>query len=205
MSLSSTPETLAWDMTSSMCAPRSHCQFHDGIDYIVGVVFQRLNRLHPGDVGLGHDQLNVLVLHPTLVDIFIVIIIGLNHRRRTSGATASYLTRLGNLWHIKLLSRVHLSLLGQVLNLCFSKDDVGVAGGVLVDVRLVDHKQNVLGLPDGHATYSGHLLQSKFGHDLPGLLLSLALLGLADQLLVDAGRGGHGVHLLLLTTRLLQL
>ena len=33
--------------------PSSHCQLHDGVDDVVGVVLERLNRLRPTHVGLG--------------------------------------------------------------------------------------------------------------------------------------------------------
>ena len=73
---------------------------------------------------------------------------------------------------------LHLSLLAQVLDLGLSKDDVGVRSGVLVHIRLVDHEENVLRLPDGHPGHSGNLLETQLAHDLPGLLLPPALLAL---------------------------
>ena len=68
-----------------------------------------------------------------------------------------------------------------------TEDDVGVAGGVLVDVGLVDDEEDVLGLPDGDARHAGDLLQPQLGHDLPRLLLAPRLLRLAHQVLGEAG------------------
>jgi len=40
----------------------SHSQVHDGIDYVVVVLLEGPHRLGPGNVGLGHHQLDVLLL-----------------------------------------------------------------------------------------------------------------------------------------------
>ena len=40
-----------------------HGELHDGIDDIIGIVLEGFDGLGLGDVGLGHDQLNVLLLH----------------------------------------------------------------------------------------------------------------------------------------------
>ena len=69
-------------------------------------------------------------------------------------------------------------LLAQILNLGLAEHDVGVGGGILVHVRLVDDKEDVLGLPDGHPGHSGNLLQAELAHDLPRLLLPPALFAL---------------------------
>ena len=71
-----------------------------------------------------------------------------------------------------------MSLLAQILNLGLTKDDIGVRSGILVHVRLVDDKEDVLGLPNGHPGDPSNLLQAKLAHDLPGLLLAPALLAL---------------------------
>ena len=67
---------------------------------------------------------------------------------------------------------LHLRLLAQILNLGLAKYNVGVGGGVLVDVRLVDDEEDVLGLPNGHPGNAGHLLQTQLAHDLPGFFLT---------------------------------
>merc|ERR1740129_2296101 len=84
-------------------------------------------------------------------------------------------------WHLSSFEPVgslHLGLLTQILNLSLAEHDVGVRGGVLVHVRLVDDEEDVLGLPDGHPGHPGNLLQTKLAHDLPRLLLAPALLAL---------------------------
>ena len=40
-----------------------HGELHDGIDDIIGIVLEGFDGLGLGDVGLGHDQLDVLLLH----------------------------------------------------------------------------------------------------------------------------------------------
>merc|ERR1712050_234005 len=97
----------------------------------------------------------------------------------TSGASSSHFSWLRCLSSLELLGCLHLGLLGEVLNLCLTKHNVCVRGRVLVHVRLIDHKKDVLGLPDGHSRDSCHLLEAKLRHDLPRLFLATALLRLA--------------------------
>ena len=59
--------------------------------------------------------------------------------------------------YLELLGGLHLRGLGEVLNLGLAEDDVGVAGGILVHVRLLDDEQDVLGLPDRHPGNASHL------------------------------------------------
>ena len=73
---------------------------------------------------------------------------------------------------------LHLCLLAQILNLCLAEHNVGIRGGVLVYVGLVDNKQDVLGLPDSDPGDPGNLLEAQLAHDLPSLLLTPALLAL---------------------------
>merc|ERR1719154_521909 len=63
---------------------------------------------------------------------------------RASGSRSAHFCWLRNLGCFKFLSRFHLSLLGQIFNLSFSKHNVGVGCGVLVHVGLVDHEKDVL-------------------------------------------------------------
>merc|ERR1712076_196798 len=108
-----------------------------------------------------------------------IVFILLRNGSRTSGASGSHLSWLWRLSSLELLGSLHLSLLGQILNLCLAKHDVGVRGRVLVDVGLVDDKQDVLRLPDGHSGDSCDLLEAELRHDLPRLFLAAALLCLA--------------------------
>ena len=48
----------------------------------------------------------------------------------------------------------------KIIYLSFTKHNIGVRGRVLVDVRLVDDKQDVPGLADGHAADSSNLPKS---------------------------------------------
>ena len=76
----------------------------------------------------------------------------------------------------ELVGGLHLRLLAEVLDLSLPEHDVGVRGRVLVRVGVLDHEQDVLGLPDGHPVDAGHRLQAQFAHDLSRLLLAPALL-----------------------------
>ena len=49
---------------------------HNGVYYVVAVIFQSLNRFGSGYVGLGHDKFNVLVLDSLLVDLLIFVVFG---------------------------------------------------------------------------------------------------------------------------------
>lgn len=50
-----------------------------------------------------------------------------------------------------------LGLLREILDLGLAEDDVGVSGRTLEDVRLADHEQDVLRLPDGDPGHSENL------------------------------------------------
>jgi len=47
---------------------------HDGVDDIVVVLLERLNRLLPAHARLRHHELNVLGLESRLVDLFAVVL-----------------------------------------------------------------------------------------------------------------------------------
>ena len=49
-----------------------HGELHDGIDDIIGIVLEGFDGLGLGDVGLGHDQLNVLLLHARDINLRII-------------------------------------------------------------------------------------------------------------------------------------
>ena len=149
----------------------SHGQLHDGVDYVVGVVLERLHGLGTRDIGLGHDELNVLLLHSGLVDLLIVILLLGDGRLVAGCALTAEVGGLRGLGRLELGGGVDLRLLRQILDLGLAEHDVRVGGGVLVDVRLADHKEDVLRLADRHPGDAGHLLQPQLGHDLPGLLL----------------------------------
>ena len=94
----------------------------------------------------------------------------------SQGLKVYYVRRADTWLHIQCASfriiHLHLRLLAQILNLGLAKYDVGVGGGVLVNVGLVDDEEDVLGLPNGHPGNAGHLLQAQLAHDLPGFFLT---------------------------------
>merc|ERR1719422_1108450 len=142
----------------------------------------RLNCFATGYVGLRHDEFNILVLDSRGINLTIIFIF-LRNGRWSSCSRSSHLSGLRNLSSLELFCSLHLSLLTQIFNLGLSKDDVGIGSRVLVDIRLVNDKEDVLGLPDGDTRDSSDLLQSKLGHDFPGLLLTSGLLGLVGSLI----------------------
>lgn len=54
--------------------PALDTQSHDGVDNVVVVLFQCFYRLLTADVGLGHDELNVLILQALGVDLLTVVL-----------------------------------------------------------------------------------------------------------------------------------
>ena len=50
-----------------------HGELHDGIDDIIGIVFEGLDGLGLGDIGLRHDQFHVLLLHARGINLRIKI------------------------------------------------------------------------------------------------------------------------------------
>merc|ERR1719228_1814919 len=184
---------------------RLHGQLHDRVYNVVGVIFQRLDGLGARDVGLGHDQLDVLVLDPSLVYSVSILLLLLRDGSGPSGASCPHLSGLWHLGCLELLSCLHLSLLGEVFYLGLAKHDVSVRGWVLVHVGLVDHEQDVLRLSDRDPGDTRDLLQAELGHDLPGLLLPPALLGLAGIIPCSASSSSYSRLGSSITAGLLQL
>lgn len=52
-----------------------NAQRHDGVDYIVVIFLQCFNSLLARNVGLGHDELNILVLDTLSIYLFAVILL----------------------------------------------------------------------------------------------------------------------------------
>lgn len=50
-------------------------QSHDGVDDVVIVLLQSFDGLIAADVGLGHDQLNILVLQALGIDLLLIIVV----------------------------------------------------------------------------------------------------------------------------------
>ena len=53
--------------------------YHDGVHYVIVVVFQRIHRSLPGNVGLGHNQFNILGLNSGLVHSLVVVLVSLRN------------------------------------------------------------------------------------------------------------------------------
>lgn len=52
-----------------------NAQRHDGVDYVVIVLFQGLDGLGAGDTGLGHDELDILVLEAGGINLLLLLIL----------------------------------------------------------------------------------------------------------------------------------
>lgn len=141
-------------------------QCHDGVDNIIVVLLQRLDGLLAADVGLGHDELDVLVLQTLginlLTIILIVVLLGLGGLGGLSGVTVvvtgvvTFSTGSGELCGGGLLrAGVDVLDLGLTENTmmwsaALSSDNnmlwrshVGVAVGGLVNLGVVDDEENL--------------------------------------------------------------
>ena len=56
--------------------PPSHlyAESHDGVDNIIVILLERLDRLLPADASLSHDEFDVLGLESRVVDLFAVVL-----------------------------------------------------------------------------------------------------------------------------------
>merc|ERR1719300_1500684 len=164
MSLSSTPSASTSPSSSSSSAmaagpvvPEARCPCPQLLRH------QHHHRPHPPQqwqqVQL-FQRLDVLVLNSFGINITIVLIL-LSNGSRSSCSRGSHLSWLRNLSSLELLSGLHLSLLSEILNLGLSKDDIGIRGWILVDIWLVDNKEDIFRLSDCDTRYSSNLLQTK--------------------------------------------
>lgn len=55
--------------------PNLYTESHDGVDYVTVVLFQCLDSLVAGNVCLGHDKLNILVLKSLGVNLLIIFLL----------------------------------------------------------------------------------------------------------------------------------
>mmetsp|Transcript_5521 Transcript_5521/g.34159 ORF Transcript_5521/g.34159 Transcript_5521/m.34159 type:complete len:312 (-) Transcript_5521:14-949(-) len=148
-----------------------HGQLHDGRNDIVLALLQCFHGLGTRHAGLGHHQIDVLGLDAFLVHFSFLFLRFLFFRLggcrflvgRFHGTTES-------------LGCLRLSLSGQVFDLSFTKDDVGVRGRALEHIGFVDHKQDVLGLPDGHTHHARDRFHPQLLHGFPALFFATALL-----------------------------
>lgn len=152
---------------------RLDAESHNGIDNIVVVLLQCLDSLIAADVGLSHDELNVLILESGSIDLLIVILLliillivvvlvllllgGLSSLAGLAVVVAGVVLSVSGseLGSSSLLSgSVHVLDLGLTENTIRDVSDgsaagkqcnlhVGVAVGRLVDLRVVDDEEDL--------------------------------------------------------------
>ncbi|KAI6775734.1 hypothetical protein HG530_002492 [Fusarium avenaceum] len=150
-----------------------YAESHNGIDNIVVVLLQCLDSLIAADVGLSHDELNVLILESGSIDLLIVILLliillivvvlvllllgGLSSLAGLAVVVAGVVLSVSGseLGSSSLLSgSVHVLDLGLTENTIRDVSDgsaagkqcnlhVGVAVGRLVDLRVVDDEEDL--------------------------------------------------------------
>jgi hypothetical protein len=148
----------------SRIPPALDAQCHDRVDYIVVVLFERLDSFLARNAGLCHDKFNVLVLNAVRVYLFVIFLflLGLALVAVTSVVVAGMVV-LGRLVG-ELLGSGGLGAGVQVLDLSLTKDTaqmsvhmllhggiggtelnshVGVAIGGLVDLGVVDDEEDL--------------------------------------------------------------
>lgn len=109
---------------------------HDGVDNVVVVLLQRLDSLLPAHRGLGHDELNVLGLETSLVDLLTVVLLldlllgGLDGLALVVVVMVVVVTGVvvGTSLALELLSGGSLGLGVEVLNLGLTEDAVVMSG-----------------------------------------------------------------------------
>lgn len=111
----------------------SYAECHDRVHDVVVVLPEGLDGLLTGDVGLGHDKVNVLGLEAGLVNLLAVILLllllalglgGLALAEVVLVVVTSVLTTSGGLSSGELLSSRSLGLRVQVLDLGLTEDAV---------------------------------------------------------------------------------
>lgn len=166
---------------------RLYAQCHDTVDNIVVVLLERLDGLLSADAGLGHDELDVLSLKSSVVNLLTIVLLLLG---RLAGALLNGLALVGTLGRVvvgslvsglrgELLGSGGLSLNVEVLNLGLTEDAVpklaivrsmshvqsflhpGVAVRRLVDIWVADDEENVLWSPKSDASDAVDVLQAE--------------------------------------------
>lgn len=109
-----------------------YAECHDGVDDIVIVLLQCLDGLVAGNVGLGHDELNVLVLKTGGIDLLLILLLVLLVLSTLDGLALSVVVRVivsgvvvasvVVLGSSELLSSRSLGLGVKVLNLGLTED-----------------------------------------------------------------------------------
>lgn len=116
-----------------MLTLRSYAECHDGVHNIVVVFFQGLDSLLSGDVGLSHNELDVLRLQTRVVNLFsiilLLVLLGLGLRGLALALVGVVVTSVGigvagSLGRSELLSGIDLRLRVQVLDLGLAEDAI---------------------------------------------------------------------------------
>ena len=115
---------------SSLSGSTSYAERHDRVHDIIVVLPEGLDGLLPGHVGLSHDQVNVLGLEATLVNLlailFLIVLLGLGGLCAEFGlvlvVVAGVLTASASLSGGQLLGSRSLGLGVQVLDLGLTED-----------------------------------------------------------------------------------
>ena len=147
--------------------PLAGGELHDGLHDVVVVLAKSSHGLALGALHLGHDELDVLRLDASLVDLTLVRV--LDDKNIRLGVTCAGLLR-------EACSTLRLRLGAEVLDLGLAEDDVGVGVRRLVHVRLGDNEENVLALLHRDAGDARQGLHAKLGDGLAALLLGPVLL-----------------------------
>jgi hypothetical protein len=112
---------------------------------------QRLDRCRTRAACLSHDQLNVLGFQARLIHRGVTTrIVGRRQIRHAAASSLHLLHLCRLLLGLELSGGLRLRTARTVVRLGFSKDHVGITGGALEDVWLVDDKEHILGLLDRH-------------------------------------------------------
>lgn len=121
---------------STLSESSLYAQSHDGVDYVIIILFQRLDSLVPRDTSLGHDQLDIFILQSRCVDLFSVVfflfLLGITSINGFAlamvvGMVMSSVVVSGMIVCLlgrQLLSGGDLRLRVEILNLSFSEDAV---------------------------------------------------------------------------------
>ena len=99
--------------------------YHDSVDNVIGVCLQSLDSLVSRNIGLRHDQFNVLVLDTSSINFLIILD---NFLDSSFGSLFRDST-----WSREFLSSRGLGQSTRILKLCLSNDNVGIIDWVLVN------------------------------------------------------------------------
>ena len=173
------------------------CQLHDCTNYVPVGRLQRLHRPSPRHGSLGHHQLNVLLLHTSLIDSFIVILgrcgdlwlwqdaarlVPWTALQPVSAAVSSgpqswppqrsRRCLMQGSWRHLVWRWQRASRNGTTVN----KNLTNVKPKKKQDLLFVSYTAYILALLDSYTAYTSDRLHAKLQHGLPALFLTAALL-----------------------------